>query len=149
MKYLLFLLLLVSSSVTFSQVLKGPESEIKIILNSIKQFSTFVMNQQPEKIALAYTEDAKLFPMGTDIMVGRNAIQKYWTSNGPNKTSYHKITPQEIEVIGDTAYDYGYYEGKTLKVDGAESAWKGKYVIVWKKVNDQWLIHLDCWNPIN
>jgi ketosteroid isomerase-like protein len=142
------LTLLFCSNISFGQLLKGNESDTETILNNIRQFSEFVMHQQPDKIALAYTEDAKLFPMNSDILIGRKAIQQYWTPTGPNKTIYHKITPEEIEVIGDTAYDYGYYEGKTLREDGTEAPWKGKYVIVWKKIDKQWLIYLDCWNPI-
>ena len=133
----------------FCQTLKGPEADTKIILDNIRAFSEYVINQQPEKVALAYTENAKIFPMGTDIIMGRSAIREYWTPKGSNKTIYHKIIPVEIEVIGDIAYDYGRYEGKTRKSDGSESTWKGKYVIVWKKIDNQWLIDIDCWNPIN
>jgi ketosteroid isomerase-like protein len=149
MRLFSLLLILIGSNLAFGQVLKGPASDTKVILKNIQQFSEFVMHQQPDKIALAYTENAKIFPMGTEIIAGRTAIQDYWTPKGSNKTIYHKIIPVEIEVIGDTAYDYGRYEGKTLRGDGSESTWKGKYVIVWKKVNNQWLIELDCWNPIN
>ena len=143
------LIVIIGSNAAFCQELKGPEADTKIILNNIVQFSEYVMHQQPEKIALAYTENAKIFPAGTEIIAGRKAIREYWTPKGSNKTVYHKIIPVEIEVVGDTAYDYGRYEGRTQRGDGSESSWKGKYVIVWKKINDQWLIELDCWNAIN
>ena len=29
---------------------------------------------------------------------------------------------------------YGYYKGKTEQKDGEISSWKGKYLVVWKKV---------------
>ena len=64
------------------------------------------------------------------------------------KTSNHKITPIEITVVGDTAYDYGYYEGTTLKATAEKSSWKGKYVIVWKRVGTEWKMYLDIWNSI-
>lgn len=147
-RFFFALVILFGSNLSYCQVLKGPASETKSILNNIRQFSEFVMHQQPEKVAMAYTADARLFPMNSDILIGRKAIQEYWTPSGPNRTVYHKISPEAIEVIGDTAYDYGYYEGKTLREDGTEVPWKGKYVIVWKKIDQQWLIYLDCWNPI-
>jgi len=28
------------------------------------------------------------------------------------------------------------------------SSWKGKYVIVWKKVDSKWKMHLDIWNSV-
>ena len=61
---------------------------------------------------------------------------------------FHKITPKEIKVVGNEAYDYGYYEGTTLRANGSESNWKGKYVIIWKKVAGEWKIYLDIWNRI-
>jgi ketosteroid isomerase-like protein len=58
------------------------------------------------------------------------------------------ITPVEIKVNGDFAYDYGYYEGETLFTNGRSSRWIGKYVIVWKKENGKWKIYLDIWNSL-
>ncbi|MEO0584930.1 MAG: nuclear transport factor 2 family protein [Bacteroidota bacterium] len=60
--------------------------------------------------------------------------------------TYHKVTPEEIKIIGDEAYDYGYYEGKTKSAERGESSWGGKYVIIWRKVEGEWKIYLDIWN---
>ena len=73
---------------------------------------------------------------------------KYWTRPAGIKTSYHKIIPSEIKVVNNEAYDYGYYEGKTKRANGSESFWKGKYVIVWKRVNQEWKIYLDIWSAL-
>jgi len=54
----------------------------------------------------------------------------------------------EITIIKKTAYDYGYYEGETIMKDGSSSKWKGKYMIIWKKVGKDWKIYLDIWNSI-
>jgi ketosteroid isomerase-like protein len=61
---------------------------------------------------------------------------------------HHKSIPEEIEVMGSTAYDVGYYEGRTKKVNGEEESWRGKYVIVWKKEGGDWKMYLDIWNPV-
>jgi ketosteroid isomerase-like protein len=42
----------------------------------------------------------------------------------------------------------GYYEGKSLKQDGEEISWKGKYLIVWKKEANDWKMYMDIWNRI-
>ena len=34
-----------------------------------------------------------------------------------------KVTPEEIKIIGNEAYDYGYYEGRSIGGDGKESSW--------------------------
>ena len=131
-----------------SQVYSGEQEDIDHILSNIKDFSAAVMHSDYQSIGSAYTVDAKIFPNNVDIIQGREAIIKYWTLPKGLKTKYHKIIPSEIKVLGDEAYDYGYYEGTTLRANGTESNWKGKYVIVWKKIDQEWKIYLDIWNSI-
>ena len=130
-----------------SQNLIGDEDEMNSILTNIENFSQLVMNGDYRGIGEAYTEDAKIFPSNKEIITGREAIAAYWELPEGTRISYHKIFPEEIKIIGDEAYDFGYYEGKTLR-DGKESRWRGKYVIVWKKVDGQWKIYLDIWNRV-
>ncbi|MEM7367474.1 MAG: DUF4440 domain-containing protein [Bacteroidota bacterium] len=130
----------------FSQTYSGNQEDIDQILENIQKFSSYVMNSDAEKIADAYTTDGKIFPDNRDIMEGREALVRYWTSPEGYQTTYHKITPSEISIEGETAYDYGYYEGKSKNPEGQESSWSGKYVIVWKKLDNDWKIYLDMWN---
>ncbi|MGH1433991.1 MAG: YybH family protein [Lewinella sp.] len=149
MKYLLatcFAFLLFNTG--FSQTYEGKQKHIDRILENIAQFSEYVMAGDSENIGAAYTEDAKIFPNNTDIIAGRVKITNYWKPSGEASVSYHKIIPSEIKIIGKEAYDYGYYEGKTLLADGKEISWRGKYVIIWKRVDGDWKIYLDIWNQI-
>ena len=41
------------------------------------------------------------------------------------------------------------HEGKTLTKDKKEVPWQGKYVIVWKRENNDWKIALDIWNNVS
>jgi ketosteroid isomerase-like protein len=143
------LLLLLLPLFIFAQNLNGPEEDVTTILSHIQTFSDHVMAGEAALIAAAYTEDGKLFSNRKDIIEGRDAIEKYWTPGEGYRTSHHKITPVEITVTGDQAYDYGYYEGTTKRADDSEVRWKGKYVIVWKKVEGEWKIYLDIWNSID
>ncbi|GAB5400360.1 MAG: hypothetical protein Aureis2KO_19450 [Aureisphaera sp.] len=131
----------------YAQNLIGDEDEMNVILKNIQVFSELVMNSDFEGIGNTYTEDAKIFPTNKAIIEGREAITDYWKLPEGTVISYHKIIPEEIKIIGDEAYDFGYYEGATQK-DGKESRWQGKYVIVWKKVGDDWKIYLDIWNRV-
>lgn len=144
----IFILLLFFSSAVFAQTYSGNQEDIDIILANIKAFSEDVMKGDAEALGMAYSEDAKIFPNNMDITHGRVAITNYWQMPKGVKIKYHKVIPEEIKVTEDEAYDYGYYEGTTLRPDGTESSWKGKYVIIWKKVNDDWKIYLDIWNSI-
>ncbi len=150
MKYLtkIILVLAVFSQVQAqTQVLNGNKKDIQTILKNTADFSKHVMSSNYEMIAASYTEDAKIFPNNMKILEGKDII-KYWTLPKGLSTSHHKITQNEITIIKDTAYDYGYYEGKTQNIKGEERTWGGKYVIVWKKINGDWKIYLDIWNNI-
>ncbi len=145
--YFILLALLFSTTI-MGQTYTGSKKDINAILKNAELFSSYVVASNYEQIANSYTDDAKIFPNGLDILDTRAKIIDYWTLPKGLETSYHKIYPKEIVIKEDTAYDYGYYEGKTKKVDGSESHWKGKYVIVWKKIDDKWKMYLDIWNGI-
>ncbi len=131
-----------------SQTYTGNQKDIDQILENINNFSSYVNSSNYKMIGACYTKDAKIFPQRGDVIVGVDAISKYWILPEGVKTSNHKITPSEITVIGDTAYDYGYYEGTTTRANGEQNSWKGKYVIVWKRIEKEWKIYLDIWNSI-
>lgn len=149
MKYLAsipFFLLFVN--IGFSQNYQGKQKHIDRILENITQFSSYLMAGDYESIGAAYTEDAKIFPNNTEIIAGRAEVTNYWKPSGDAITTYHKITPSEIKIIGKEAYDYGYYEGTTRLASGEEVSWRGKYLIVWKRVDGDWKIYLDIWNRV-
>ncbi|WP_298516152.1 nuclear transport factor 2 family protein [uncultured Kordia sp.] len=143
-------LLFTAFSIQFgiAQTYSGNQEDIDKILHNIETFSSHVNTSNYKMIGAAYTEDAKIFPQRGDIIASRESIIKYWILPEGVKTMNHKITPVEITIVDDTAYDHGYYEGTTLKANGDKSSWKGKYVIVWKRVGDDWKIYLDIWNSI-
>ncbi len=126
-------------------------SDFGRIHTNIEAFSAALIQQDITTVVQAYTQDGKIFPTRGPILEGHPAIQKYWTPNpnSQNRTVHHKIWPNEIQVLGDTAYDHGYYEGVTKLADGRLSHWEGKYVIVWKKSKDgDWKMYIDIWNQL-
>lgn len=142
--YILFFGCLSANAQTYT----GKQKDIDKILKNVAQFSEFVMTGDHEGIANCYTSDGKIFPNNRDIMEGTQTLSEYWKPHEGYSVTYHKVTPSEIRIIKKTAYDYGYYEGETQKPDGSKIQWQGKYVIVWKKVKNDWKIYLDIWNSI-
>lgn len=128
------------------------EKDQEVIRRNARLFSKAVVEGDYDFVVNAYTEDGKIFPNNMDILEGPEALRKYW-SPPPGKKSgtvYHKLMPEEIKVMGNEAYDYGYYEGKTQRSDGSKVSWRGKYVVVWKEVEpDVWKMYLDIWNRVN
>lgn len=145
---LIIVILLTASFQGISQTYTGDEEEINHILKNAAAFSQYVMNADYDQIMTYYTTDGKIFPNNRPIIEGQKAIRAYWVLPEGVKTVHHKVTASEIKIIGDEAYDYGHYEGRTRYQNGEEGSWKGKYVIVWKKVDGDWKMYLDIWNAI-
>lgn len=142
------LLLFLTISVCGQEYVGKGEDVSKILKNS-QSFSKAYMDGDIDKLTSFYSEDGKIFPDKSDIIEGYDAIKKKWTIPKRIKIISHKATSKEINVIDGYAYDYGYYEGtsKNLK-DNTTIDFKGKYVIVWKKENDDWKMYLDIWNAL-
>ena len=143
------ILLFLLSISCFAQEYAGRGEDINIILKNINEFSRLYVSAETDKLTAMYCEDAKIFPAGDDIIIGQKAIKKKWTLPKGAKVISHKVTPKEIKIIENYAFDYGYYEGSTIDKDKVTSNWKGKYVIIWKKEDNNWKIYLDIWNMIN
>lgn len=122
--------------------------EKQAILAQAKAFSKAFVAKDTEKIVSFYTTDASIFPNRTKIMQGTEAIRKYWSFRPNIANLEHQLLPEKIEIVGNTAYDYGYYKGKTQREGKKVSSWQGKYVVVWKKVKGVWKMHLDIWNSV-
>ncbi len=145
---LLTLFCLSFSSQLYSQAYEGKQKDIDQILKNAEMFSKYYVENNLEKLVASYTSDGKVFPGNTDIIDGTDGLTKFWRRPDDRKVLSHKITPVELKVIKRTAYDYGYYEGVSLNAEGEEVPFKGKYVIVWKKVGSDWKIYLAIWNRV-
>lgn len=145
---LLFTLPLTGIYHALAQEYSGPQEEIDKIMEVSRAFSSYYMNSEFDSLANVYTADAGILPPKADIIRGREAIKNRWILPEGVTVTHHKATPTELRVIGDFAYDVGYYEGTTRRKDGAEVSWQGKYLIIWQKVDGEWKIHMDVWNSL-
>ena len=132
----------------YAQEYSGSGEDINKILTNIKNFSRAYVGADYDKLTDFYSHDGKIFPTGADIIEGHLAIKKRWALAKGTKILSHKITPIEISVVDNIAYDFGYYQGTSSKNEFIDS-WKGKYVIIWKKVENDWKIYLDIWNRVD
>ncbi|MEM8845781.1 MAG: DUF4440 domain-containing protein [Bacteroidota bacterium] len=124
------------------------EIEKNKIIAASKDFSKAFVAHDFDTMANSYTQDAKFIPFGVPIIEGRDAIKARWIEGKNTKILSHSMDASEIKVLGDHAYDYGYYSGTSRKGDEPISNWKGKYVIIWKKVNGDWKMYIDIWNRL-
>lgn len=131
-----------------SQQFIGKQKDIDQILSQSKTFSVAYMAGDYDAMVAIYTTDGKIMPNGTPIIEGHENIRARWVLPEGDQVAQHKSTPVEIRITGNTAYDFGYYEGETVKSSGERQTWKGKYVIIWRKENNTWRMYVDIWNRV-
>ena len=91
-----------------------------------------------------YTEDAYVLPAGAEMVHGRQAIQGFW-DNAMKQLGDGRLTTVDVQPLGtDAAREIGTFSFKTRGNEPQEV--EGKYVVVWRKVNDQWKLATDIWN---
>ncbi len=145
MRKLIFFFLVFASR-AIAQRVEGDSAEAAAIQAAAKRFSAHVVGARFDSIAACYTEDARIFVNGKNIIEGREAIRRSWVVPDSVPTVHHAIIPEEILIRGNEAIDHGYYEGRTRYPDGTEKPWRGKYVAIWRKVDGRWMMYLDIWN---
>lgn len=108
-----------------------------------KKFSDGAAKHDAALLVTAYTEDAEAFPPNSEMVKGRPALQKLWQSVLDSGVAGVELKTTEVEAFGALAYEVGTYAMKTK--DGAVAD-RGKYCVVWKRVNGEWLLHRDIWS---
>jgi uncharacterized protein (TIGR02246 family) len=94
-------------------------------------------------IARLYTPNGMLLPTGGEIITGHRAIQEFWQGAMQMGVKEVKLDSIEIEQLAQTAVELGNY---TLTGEGGQQLDRGKYIVVWKKDNEEWKIQKDIWN---
>jgi uncharacterized protein (TIGR02246 family) len=108
-----------------------------------EQFEAAVARADAAGLAALYTENGQLLPPNADAQTGREAIQAVWQSVLDMGIKKAKLEIVEVEDLGDTAIEVSRY-----KLFGAEGQMldKGKYIVIWKKEDQQWKLHRDIFN---
>lgn len=93
-------------------------------------------------VAACYTADAQLLPANSDVVTGRDAIDRFWRGIIEKGIAEVRLETAEVESSGDLATEVGRYalagaDGGTIDL--------GKYVVVWHRDGGTWKIHRDIW----
>lgn len=95
-----------------------------------------------------YAEDAWFLPAGSPPLHGHEAIRRWWerTLADPPWQSLD-FGPTEIVFSedGNLAYDVGTSRTTIAGGDG-ETVQKGKYLVVWEKIDGDWKVAADTFN---
>ena len=119
------------------------------IAQAAKDFSQAYVDGDIDKLMSFYTADAAILPGNLDIIDNRDSIRGLWVLRPGLDILSHKSTSKRLEIEGDMASDYGYYEGQSVMEGKEPQNFFGKYVIVWKKEADgQWRMAVDMWSGV-
>lgn len=95
-------------------------------------------------VAANYTEDAVLMPPGMTTVEGREAIGQFWQGGISAGIARVELAPGDvIATSADTILERS--TARVFAADGTQID-EGKYVVVWRKVGDQWFMAWDIWN---
>jgi uncharacterized protein (TIGR02246 family) len=94
-------------------------------------------------VAALYTDDALVMPPNSEAVSGRPAIEKAFQGMIASGVKQAILTAKEVEAHGDTATEVGAY---SIKDAAGKEIDRGKYIVVWKRVQGQWKLHRDIWN---
>lgn len=129
--------------VFFSGCMQSPVD----ITNEIKEANVPFMeafnNADAEAMSMNYTENGKLYPANSEIIEGRENIKAFWQGGMDMGIKKVILETDYAEGFGETAIEDGSY---TLYAEGDVVIDKGKYLVVWKKVEGNWKLHQDIWN---
>lgn len=87
-----------------------------------------------------YTEDARILSPGNEVIEGKEAIGKYWQSVFDSGEFCMDLETVDIEVINETGIEQGTYR---MTDQNAELVDRGKYIVIWKKIDGVWKLHRD------
>ena len=108
-----------------------------------KKFADAVAAGNASALASMYGDEAIVFPPNSEPVRGRAAIQKFWQGVLTSGVKQAALTVNEAEAHGDTAFETGVY---VMKDAAGKDLDRGKYVVIWKRVKGQWMLHRDIWN---
>ncbi|MEE8294986.1 MAG: DUF4440 domain-containing protein [Sphingomonadales bacterium] len=90
-----------------------------------------------------YTEDSTIIPANMETVKGTEARTLLWKGLMDSGIAGVELVTDEVTGERNLAAERGHIN--LLDADGNEIA-TARYVVVWKKVNGIWKLHLDIWN---
>lgn len=114
----------------------------KEIIEANKEFSQFFAAKDSAGIAKLYTEDAKFMMSGSPAITGRDNIQS--VMSGFINSDFTRVDLKTVDVWGTE--DLVAEEGELKLYKGDTEVDKGKYIVLWKKVDGKWHLFRDIFN---
>lgn len=120
-------------------------SETKLIDIADRRFESKWQKKDYVGISEEYTLNGVFMKPGVPVRVGRTAIADEFKRSvqGVDKVEFFQ---DELEFYGDLTSAYQRAHMKGYVNSQKEHVFEGSYIIYWKKVGGEWLIHYDMFN---
>ncbi|MGQ0430529.1 MAG: YybH family protein [Gammaproteobacteria bacterium] len=94
-------------------------------------------------LALMYSENSQLLPPDEPIVSGHAAIEDFWQRYSPGQVRL-ELSGVQSERVGA----YWFREGTYIaKFEGEGEPRIGKFIELWVKIDNAWLLHRHMWSP--
>lgn len=114
----------------------------KEIVEANDKFSELFAAKDSAGVANLYTEDAKFMMNGSPAIKGREEIKA--VMSGFINADFTRVDLKTIDVWGTE--DLLAEEGELKLYKGDTEVDKGKYIVLWKKVDGEWHLFRDIFN---
>ena len=120
------------------------KSAWKAIELRAREFENLLRKGDAMALSHMYTEDAEILTGGAPTSSGRAAVAAALQGNVDAGITISQFTTTGLWGNKDLLVEQG--TGMFASVDGARKSF-GRYLLVWKNVDGQWLIFRDTWFP--
>ena len=142
MNYRLSIILLFAS-IWITNCSQPPEDATDDIIAANDNFTTLFNAHNGKAIGDLYTTNGRLLPVNSPVIEGQEAIGQFWNAVFDMGIDTAELKTKHVESFNNTAIEEGAYslfDSNKNKLD------EGKYIIVWKKVNNQWRLDRDMFS---
>ena len=132
---ILFLALIMASC---TNQIETTNEEIRAIITKKTQIiRTTLKNGDPSFVVNLHTDDAIQFlPNGTEI-VGKEALKAFYSNVAASRVDIESAAATVEKLSNDMAMEVGIFTSTTTA--GKQN--KGKYILIWKNVDNDWKIY--------
>lgn len=131
---------LLSSMATAQASFAGQPERNAEIVKTVDAYPRAVLAGDATAVAAMYVDDAIELPPGDAPVEGRAAIERHYRTlfEGPVKVTAFTFSHLASTAEGNVAYDAGTYERSILLPSGQTVSCTGKYLVVLRRVENQW-----------
>jgi uncharacterized protein (TIGR02246 family) len=110
------------------------------ITKHIAELRTAFNAKDPARVAQLFSANAVVMPPNQSTARSRESVQQYYVGRFDEGAQDLELDPKDISGVGTLAYASGDYRLNLVKEGAEPQRDRGKFVWIFRKTNDQWLI---------